>query len=354
MSKNVDQNAWVRAYLSELDRLFSLTPDRIVSTIFFGGGTPSLMLPDTVATIIDRIRANWRCANDLEITLEANPTSVEAERFRGFAQAGVNRISMGIQALNDEDLKLLGRLHSVTEAEKAFNVARSIFERVSFDLIYARQNQTARSWEVELTRALSMAVDHLSLYQLTIEDGTAFGDRFNRGGLRGLPSDDLAADLYEITQNLTEDRGFHAYEVSNHAKTGEESRHNLVYWRGGDYVGVGPGAHGRFDVSTGRLATETHLGPSAWMRAVETKGNGECATAFLSMEEQALEYLLMSLRLAEGCDLNRLYELDRNVISNIKIKELEVSGHLICDQTSIAVPPKSKILLNSILGQLVA
>ncbi|MCL4155215.1 UNVERIFIED_CONTAM: hypothetical protein GTU68_030977, partial [Idotea baltica] len=246
VSSNVDQTAWVRAYLSELDRLAELTPNRIVSTVFFGGGTPSLMLPDTVAAIIERVRQNWRCTNDIEVNLEANPTSVEASRFRGFQQAGVNRISMGIQALNDQDLKLLGRLHSVAEAQKAFDIARNIFDRVSFDLIYARQNQSAAEWEAELTQALGMAVDHLSLYQLTIEEGTAFGDRFARGGLRGLPTDDLSADLYELTQSITSDHGFSAYEVSNHAKTGQESRHNLVYWRGGDYVGVGPGAHGRF------------------------------------------------------------------------------------------------------------
>ena len=353
VSNYVDQSAWVKAYLSELDRLSALTPDRIVSTIFFGGGTPSLMLPDTVAAIIERIRKNWRCANDIEITLEANPTSVEAERFKGFRQAGVNRISMGIQALNDADLKLLGRLHSVAEAEKAFDIARTTFERVSFDLIYARQNQTAADWEAELTRALGMAVDHLSLYQLTIEDGTAFGDRFARGGLRGLPGEDLSADLFEITQSITEDHGFAAYEVSNHAKTGEESRHNLVYWRGGDYVGVGPGAHGRFDAGGARLATETHLAPTKWLDAVGAKGSGETSAASLSKEEQALEYLLMSLRLAEGCDMERLHALDGNVISHNKIKELADIEHLTTTQSRLIVPAQSRILLNAILAQLV-
>ena len=350
----MDQSAWVRAYLSELDRLSELTPDRIVSTIFFGGGTPSLMLPETVAAIIERVRKNWRCTNDIEITLEANPTSVEAGRFNGFRQAGVNRISMGIQALNDTDLKLLGRLHSVSEAERAFDIARTAFERVSFDLIYARQNQTAADWEAELTRALGMAVDHLSLYQLTIEDGTAFGDRFARGGLRGLPGDDLSADLFEMTQSITEAYGFAAYEVSNHAKTGEESRHNLVYWRGGDYVGVGPGAHGRFDASGDRLATETYLAPTKWLEAVNTKGTGENAVSRLTKEEQALEYLLMSLRLAEGCDMNWLRELDQNSISINKIKELSEMGHLHHDGSRLIVPARSKILLNAILAQLVA
>ncbi|WP_121024308.1 radical SAM family heme chaperone HemW [Litoreibacter meonggei] len=353
VSANVDQSAWVRAYLSELNRLAALTPDRIVSTVFFGGGTPSLMHPDTVAAIIERIRANWRTSNDIEINLEANPTSVEAERFNGFRQAGVNRISMGIQALNDADLKLLGRLHTVSEAERAFDIARTAFDRVSFDLIYARQNQTASDWEAELTRALGMAVDHLSVYQLTIEDGTAFGDRFARGGLRGLPSDDLSADLFEITQSITDAYGFSAYEVSNHAKAGQESRHNLVYWRGGDYVGVGPGAHGRFDANGARLATETFLAPNKWLDSVNTRGTGENAVARLTTEEQALEYLLMSLRLAEGCETDWLYQLDKNSISSSKIKDLSESGRLILEDSRLVVPAKSRILLNAILAQLV-
>jgi oxygen-independent coproporphyrinogen-3 oxidase len=353
VSSNVDQSAWVRAFISELDRLSTLTSDRIVSTIFFGGGTPSLMRPDTVAAIIERIRRNWRCSNDIEITLEANPTSVEADRFEGFRQAGVNRISMGIQALNDADLKLLGRLHTVSEAEKAFEIARSTFERVSFDLIYARQNQTAADWEAELKRALGMAVDHLSLYQLTIEDGTAFGDRFAQGGLRGLPGEDLSADLFEITQAITEDHGFSAYEVSNHAKIGQESRHNLIYWRGGDYVGVGPGAHGRFDADGLRLATETHLAPTTWLDAVNTTGSGETMAAPLSKEEQALEYVLMSLRLAEGSDMERLLDLDRNCISDSKINELSELGHLFLHRSKLVVPARSKILLNAILAKLV-
>ena len=344
---------WVRAYLSELDRLAALTPDRIVRTVFFGGGTPSLMRPDTVASIIERVRANWRTANDIEINLEANPTSVEAKRFEGFREAGVNRISMGIQALDDADLKLLGRLHTVSEAERAFDIARTAFDRVSFDLIYARQNQTAADWEAELTRALRMAVDHLSLYQLTIEDGTAFGDRFARGGLRGLPSEDLSADLFEITQSVTDAHGFAAYEVSNHAKVGQESRHNLVYWRGGDYVGVGPGAHGRFDANGSRLATETYLTPAKWLESVNSRGSGDNAVCSLSKEEQALEYLLMSLRLSEGCDTQWLRQLDKNCISIHKINDLSDMGRLQLSNSRLVVPASSRILLNAILAQLV-
>ncbi|EPX77616.1 Radical SAM family enzyme [Litoreibacter arenae DSM 19593] len=354
MSSNVDQTAWADAYQSELDRLAEMTPDRIVSTVFFGGGTPSLMLPDTVSAVIEQIRKNWRCSNDIEISLEANPTSVEATRFNGFRDAGVNRISMGIQALNDADLRLLGRRHSVDEAERAFDTARSIFDRVSFDLIYARQNQTAKDWDAELARALTMAADHLSLYQLTIEDGTAFGDRFARGGLRGLPSDDLSADLFEITQDMTAAAGFHAYEVSNHAQQGQESRHNLIYWRGGDYIGVGPGAHGRFDVNDQRLATETYLMPNKWLSTVRELGTGESKVEVLSREEQALEYLLMSLRLAEGCDLERLNSLDEGAISDIKINSLGDLGHIRREGSRLIVPPQSKILLNSILTELVS
>lgn len=353
VSKDIDQSAWLKAYLSELDRLHNQTPEHIVSTIFFGGGTPSLMLPETVSAIIERIRQNWRCTNDIEITLEANPTSVEATRFSGFHEAGVNRISMGIQALNDHDLKKLGRLHSVSEAREAFETARSIFNRVSFDLIYARQDQTAAGWEAELTAALDMAVDHLSLYQLTVEDGTSFGDRLARGGLRGLPEDGLSADMFEITQDLTSSHGFPAYEVSNHSRKGEESRHNLIYWRGGDYIGVGPGAHGRFDAKPGRKATETHLLPEKWLDSVKISGTGESLSSILSREEQALEYLLMSLRLDEGCNLNHLLKLDANLISRSKINELVESNHLTHDSNILTVTPHARILLNAILARLV-
>ena len=270
----IDQKQWLTAYLSELRRSAIETPDRVLNTIFFGGGTPSLMAPETVAAVIDEARALWRPANDMEITLEANPGSVEAGRFAAYRDAGVNRISMGIQALNDDDLRRLGRIHTVAEARAAFDIARDCFDRVSFDLIYARQHQTPEDWRAELTEALSMAVDHLSLYQLTIEDGTAFGDRYAVGKLRGLPEDDSAADMYLITQEICEAHGLPAYEVSNHARPGAESQHNLIYWRYGDYVGIGPGAHGRLTLNGQKQATETYLSPNAWLRAVET-GTGE-------------------------------------------------------------------------------
>ncbi|MCX8952482.1 radical SAM family heme chaperone HemW, partial [Ruegeria sp. NA] len=233
VSKTIDQKQWLDAYLSELRRSAVETPDRVLNTIFFGGGTPSLMDPETVAAVIETARALWRPANDMEISLEANPGSVEAGRFAAYRDAGVNRISMGVQALNDEDLRRLGRIHTVAEARAAFDIARDCFERVSFDLIYARQHQTLDAWRAELNEALSMAVDHLSLYQLTIEDGTAFGDRYAVGKLRGLPEDDSAADMYLATQEICEKHGLPAYEVSNHARPGAESVHNLVYWRYG-------------------------------------------------------------------------------------------------------------------------
>lgn len=272
VAATIDQGRWQRAYLSEIRRLGAETEGRVLNSVFFGGGTPSLMEPDLVAAILETVRATWPLANDLEVTLEANPGSVEAGRFRGYRAAGVNRISMGIQALNDADLRKLGRLHTVAEARAAFDVARTTFDRVSFDLIYARQDQPLEHWRSELTEALTMAADHLSMYQLTVEDGTAFGDRFKRGKLRGLPEEELSADMYALTQDLCEAAGLPAYEVSNHARPGAESRHNLIYWRGGDYAGVGPGAHGRLTFPTGRWATEAPRAPAAWLERVERDG----------------------------------------------------------------------------------
>ena len=241
----IDQQAWLDAYICEIDRLSDQTSDKVLHSIFFGGGTPSLMEPFVVAGVIAHAQKRWRWRNDVEITLEANPTSVEAQRFLGYRAAGVNRVSMGVQSLRDADLRALGRLHSASEAAAAFKIARQTFEQVSFDLIYARQNQTLEDWRAELSEALDLAVDHLSLYQLTIEDGTAFGDRFSAGKLRGLPDDDRAADMYALTQELCAGAGLPAYEVSNHARAGAESVHNKVYWKCGDYAGIGPGAHGR-------------------------------------------------------------------------------------------------------------
>ncbi len=306
VADHIDQDRWARAYLAEIDRVGALTPGRLLRTVFFGGGTPSLMHPDLVAAVLDRIRATWTIANDWEVTLEANPGSVEAGRFQGYRDAGVNRISMGIQALNDDDLRKLGRLHSAAEARAAFDTARSLFHRVSFDLIYARQDQPLNAWETELRQALSMAIDHLSLYQLTIEDGTAFADRFRRGGLKGLPNEDLSADMFSLTRDICADMGLPAYEVSNHARPGAESQHNLIYWRGHDYAGIGPGAHGRLPLHGIRTATVAHRQPGAWLNAVEKTASGEEAPAALTPADTASEYAMMGLRLAEGVDVARL------------------------------------------------
>ena len=351
VAAKIDQKAWAKAYLSEIDRVGAETDGRILRSVFFGGGTPSMMDPEIVDAILSKVRATWGMANDIEITLEANPTSVEAGRFAGYRDAGVNRISMGVQALNDADLKALGRLHSHTEALAAFDVARNIFDRVSFDLIYARQSQTLEAWREELSRALALAVDHLSLYQLTIENGTAFGDRYSAGKLRGLPDDDRAADMYELTQTLCEDAGFPAYEVSNHAKSGSESLHNRIYWRYGDYAGIGPGAHGRLTVAGQRYATETPLAPGAWRALIDRTGSGEGSRSVLTQSDAATEFLLMGLRLSEGVDLNRLEgEMFHRIIPNINA--LSDMGMVEREQDRLRVTTRGRPVLNAVLRHL--
>ncbi len=349
----IDQARWKSAYLAEIARAAAETPGRILDSIYFGGGTPSLMDPDLVAAILDTIRRHWRVVNDLEITLEANPTSVEAGRFRGYHDAGVNRISMGIQALDDTSLRALGRLHSVADAWKAYDIARDTFARVSFDLIYARQNQTLNHWQRELNEALSMAADHLSLYQLTIEDGTAFGARLARGKLPGLPNEDLAADMYFLTQQMTERAGLPAYEVSNHAASGQESRHNLVYWRGGDYVGIGPGAHGRLTFDGTRHATETHLAPARWLTAVENNGTGETLRDPISPRDQGDELMMMGLRLHEGIELARYNDITGNDLTK-QINDLTDLGLVTLNDGRLMLTPAGRPLLNAILRQLLA
>ncbi|WP_170326127.1 radical SAM family heme chaperone HemW [Ruegeria arenilitoris] len=351
VSRNINQKQWLNAYLRELRRSAAETPDRVLNTIFFGGGTPSLMEPDTVAAVIDAARALWRPANDMEITLEANPGSVEAGRFSAYRDAGVNRISMGVQALNDEDLRRLGRIHTVAEARAAFDIARNCFERVSFDLIYARQHQTPDAWRAELTEALSMAIDHLSLYQLTIEEGTAFGDRYAVGKLRGLPEDDSAADMYLATQEICEARGLPAYEVSNHARSGAESQHNLIYWRYGDYVGIGPGAHGRITLNGRKLATETYLSPSAWLNAVET-GSGEKQRTALSPQDQANEYLMMGLRVAEGLDIDRFNALSDQALPQDKLSDLVEFGMIEQTNGRLIATKDGRAVLNAVIREL--
>ena len=351
VSKTIDQKQWLDAYLSELRRSAVETPDRVLNTIFFGGGTPSLMDPETVAAVIGEARALWRPSNTMEITLEANPGSVEAGRFAAYRDAGVNRISMGVQALNDEDLRRLGRIHTVAEARAAFDIARDCFERVSFDLIYARQHQTLDAWRAELNEALSMAVDHLSLYQLTIEDGTAFGDRYAVGKLRGLPEDDSAADMYLATQEICEKHGLPAYEVSNHARPGAESQHNLVYWRYGDYVGIGPGAHGRITVDGQKHATETHLNPQRWLDAA-TKGCGEKKRYVLSLEDQANEYLMMGMRISEGLDVDRWEALSGRPLPDETVDHLVGINMIERDNNRLRATPAGRAVLNAVIREL--
>ena len=354
VAANIDQSRWKRAYLAEIDRLAVETQGRVLQSVFFGGGTPSLMDPDLVFAILDRVRARWPQANDWEVTLEANPGSVEAGRFKGYADAGVNRISMGIQALNDTDLRRLGRLHSVAEARAAFDVARKAFDRVSFDLIYARQDQSLAAWRAELQDALAMAVDHLSLYQLTIEDGTAFGDRFAKGGLRGLPDEDLSTDMFELTQEVCDAGGLPAYEVSNHAKPGMESRHNLIYWRGGDYIGIGPGAHGRITLGGARWATEAPRAPGEWLQRVEAGATGENPRDPVSGSERALEYLIMGLRLSEGIDLGRYGAMAGVPINSNKVDDLVELGMLRQNNEMLIATAKGRLVLNAVIRDLAA
>jgi putative oxygen-independent coproporphyrinogen III oxidase len=300
----VDQPRFVQAFLKEMATMRRLTGSRSVTSIFMGGGTPSLMAPETVDAILNGIARHWHVPDGIEITMEANPSSVEAERFRGYRAAGVNRVSLGVQALNDRDLKVLGRLHDVADALKAIRLARDIFPRMSFDLIYARPNQTVEEWDRELKEAVSYAVDHLSLYQLTIEEGTPFYG-LHKAGKLVVPDGEQSAVLYEATQEITEREGMPAYEVSNHARPGSESRHNLTYWRYGDYVGIGPGAHGRLTTGGAKIATATERRPEGWLELVEAEGHGMVDQEVLEYEAQADELLLMGLRLREGVDLAR-------------------------------------------------
>ncbi len=354
VSARIDQRAWARAYLSEIDRLAAETGPLVLHSIFFGGGTPSLMDPETVAAVIARARHHWPAGNDLEVTLEANPTSVEADRFHAYAQAGVTRVSLGVQALDDAALTKLGRLHSAVEARAAFDVARATFNRVSFDLIYARQDQTLADWAAELHEALAMTVDHLSLYQLTIEPGTAFGARHAKGGLCGLPPDDTAADMYMLTQDICATYGLPGYEISNHARPGSESRHNLIYWRGGDYAGIGPGAHGRLTLNGTRYATRTPLAPAAWLDQVTRAGHGEAPRDMVPPEEQAIEYAMMALRLHEGMDLSRFTGLNGAPLPDARMAQLVEDGFVTRTESRLAVTPQGQPVLNAVLRALLS
>lgn len=322
----VDEERYLAAFRAELAHRARIVPRRTVSSVFFGGGTPSLMKPATVGAVLDSIAGHWPLAQDVEVTLEANPTSVEAERFLGYRAAGVNRVSLGVQAMNDVDLKALGRLHTVAEAMAAVDIAASIFERYSFDLIYARPFQSPAAWKAELNGAIDRAAEHLSLYQLTIEADTIF-EKLQRAGKLTVPDSDQARALWDVTQEVTTARGLPGYEISNHARPGAESRHNLIYWRYGEYAGVGPGAHGRLRNQAGqRRAQSTERHPEMWLTVVEGEGHGLVVDDVLSRDEQGDEFLLMGLRLTEGVDLRRFSEISGRKLDDSRIAELVDQG----------------------------
>jgi oxygen-independent coproporphyrinogen-3 oxidase len=353
--ETVDHDRWRTALLAELDHYADRVPGRTVTSIFFGGGTPSLMDPSTAAAIIDSVAERWAVAPDIEITLEANPSSVEAARFADLASAGVNRVSLGVQALDDVSLAFLGRRHTVAEALEALAVAKRQFARSSFDLIYARPGQSVEAWRAELSRALEEGTEHLSVYQLTIEEGTKFATLAARGEL-DMPDEDTQAALYETTQDILEAAGLPAYEISNHARPGAESRHNLTYWRYGDYVGIGPGAHGRLTVDGQKLATRAHRAPEIWLDRVAATGHGAHPDEPVSMAERRDELLMMGLRLTEGVSRARLRdELDADVgavIDPQRLDRLIGAGFLELDASSIRATAGGRQRLNAVLASL--
>lgn len=348
----MNQDRWRTAFLAEIDRCSQEAGGKILQSVFFGGGTPSLMETDLVFAILEQVRTRFRMVNDPEITLEANPTSVEARRFHTFSQAGVNRVSIGVQALSDASLRQLGRMHSVREARAAIEVARDNFPRFNFDLIYARQGQGLADWKVELTEALAIGSRHMSLYQLTIEEGTVFHERNRHGLLKGLPDEDLAADMYLMTQDMCESAGLPAYEVSNHAVPGEESRHNLVYWRGGDYIGIGPGAHGRLTGADGRVMTECHRSPAGWLDAVERFGHGEMPRVLMQSEEQGSELLMMGLRLVQGVSRKKIEAALGRKLDRSRLENLQTDGLLLIDGDRLRASREGMLLLNRLLGDM--
>ena len=351
----VDEARYVAAFRTELAHRAAIAPDRTVTSIFFGGGTPSLMPPTAVDMVLSAISRHWTIASDVETTLEANPTSVEASNFAGYAAAGVNRLSLGVQALNDPDLRALGREHSAAEAMAALDIAQRHFPRVSFDLIYARPGQTPDQWRTELASALTRGTEHLSLYQLTIEPGTPFAARHKRGTLV-IPEDDAAIELYEITQAMTAEAGMPAYEVSNHARPGAESRHNCTYWRYGEYVGVGPGAHGRLQLADGRHATQTIRTPAAWLGNVRRHGHAIADDFLLTPEEVGEEFLLMGLRLSEGVSQARFEALSGQSLDRAELEALRDAGLLVIDdaRNRIAATNSGRQVLNALIASLAA
>ncbi|HPD83151.1 MAG TPA: radical SAM family heme chaperone HemW [Alphaproteobacteria bacterium] len=355
VSQAIDHERWAEAYVQEIDYIGEMIKGRKVTSIFFGGGTPSLMKPETVEKILTAIRKNWHLKNDVEITLEANPTSIEAEKFESFKAAGINRVSVGVQSLRDKDLKFLGREHSAEEAIKALKIANDVFDRVSFDLIYARPQQTIKDWEVELTEAVALAKGHLSLYQLTIEQGTPFYAMSARGDFK-IPEADQAGEFYEITQQILEAAGLPAYEVSNHAKAGQESLHNLTYWKYGDYAGIGPGAHGRLTIEGQKLATRTHRAPEIYMNKIAGQGHAYHPFEEVNKEESLIEMMMMGLRLREGVEFRQIERLThqdwRMVLPQDKIQHLVDEGLLKITKTHVQPTQGGLQRLNAVLSYL--
>jgi oxygen-independent coproporphyrinogen-3 oxidase len=350
----IDEARYVRAFTSEIEAMAARAPGREVSSIFFGGGTPSLMQPQTIGAILDAIGKHWSTSPTVEVTLEANPTSVDATRFHGYRAAGVNRVSLGVQALDDASLKMLGRLHTAREALDAVAIARSAFDRYSFDLIYARPDQTPQMWTDELTFAISEAAEHLSLYQLTIEEGTPFFGLHAAGKLK-TPDETTARILYDVTQEVCAKHGLPAYEISNHARPGAECRHNLVYWRGQEYAGIGPGAHGRLDIGGIRHALATEKRPEAWLMRVEANGHSIVTDDLLNREERADEFLLMGLRLAEGIDPRRYAALSGRELDAGRITVLREEGAITVDPSGrLRVTQAGFPLLDAVVADLAA
>lgn len=351
----IDHAAWRDAYIREINHYATLTPGRTVTSIFFGGGTPSLMEPETVKVVIDQIKKSWPCDPKMEITLEANPTSVEAAKFKGFREAGVNRVSIGVQSLRDEDLSFLGRKHNRSEALKAIDLAKENFERFSFDLMYARPKQTVNNWVQELEEAVQLSVGHLSLYQLTIEEGTPFHTQHARGDFM-MPPEDLGGEFYEITQEVLGAAGLPAYEISNHARTGQESLHNLTYWRYTDYVGIGPGAHGRLTLEDGKVATRGHRAPEIWMARVLESGHGSHDHEAVTPEQRWMESLMMGMRLREGVPFARLEQESGKSIDQIldprKLKALSEEGLITLSGHDLKPTLAGMQRLNGLLGYL--
>lgn len=359
VAERVDQGSWREALLSELAHFAERLPGHMLTSIFFGGGTPSLMDPQTAADIIDAARKHWSTANDLEITLEANPGTVDAQRFHAIREAGVNRLSMGVQALDDADLKFLGRRHDVDQARHAWRAAAATFPRVSFDLIYARPRQTVEAWRGELREALSevreYGITHLSLYQLTMEPGTAMHAAHVRGEFQ-LPDEDTAAALYDVTQEMCENAGYPAYEISSHAADGAACRHNLTYWRGGDYVGIGPGAHGRITREGATHAVTQLKAPALWLKRVNALGHGTQEEDALPVRLRAEELVMMGLRIAEGIDKARFARLARRPLTEVikpdAVPRLAADGFLTDSATHLAATPKGRLALNAVLRAL--